>query len=182
MSVTKTLMTAEELWHLPEDSKHYELVKGELIEMTPPGGEHGSIASRLVLRLGAYVEKRKLGYVLVESGYCLECAPDTVRGPDVSFIRPERLPEGKLPRQFIPGAPDLAVEIISTHDRRSEIQRKIQEYLTHGTQRVWVIDPEARTVTVYRPDGSTQLLRGNDLLEGEDVIPGFAMRVSELWE
>ncbi len=181
MAVTKTLMTAEELWQLPEDGKYYELVKGELVEMTPPGGEHGYIASRLAGRLGAYVEDEALGYVLVETGYCLECSPDTVRGPDLSFVRPERLPEGELPKGFIPGAPDLAVEIISTYDRRAEIQQKIHDYLSHGTHRVWVIDPDAQTVTVYRPDGSGRLLGSDDFLDGEDVIPGFTMLVSELW-
>lgn len=181
MTVTEVLMTAEELWHLSQDDRHYELVRGELVEMAPPGGEHGNIASRLDRRLGTYVEKQALGYVLVESGYCLECSPDTVRGPDVSFVRRERLPGGKLPRQFIPGAPDLAVEIISTQDRRAEIERKIEDYLTHGTQRVWVIDPDARTVTVHLPGGSARLLRGDDFLDGEEVIPGFTMRVSELW-
>jgi len=174
-------MTAEDLWQLPEDDKHYELVKGELIEMTPPGAEHGYIASRLARRLGAYAESQNLGYVLVETGYCLECSPDTVRGPDISFIRPEHLPGGRLPKQFIPGAPDLAVEIISTYDRRTEIQKKVHEYLTHGTRQVWVIDPDAQTVTIHRADGSSRILRGDDLLDGAEVIPGFTMSVSDLW-
>lgn len=181
ISEQKERLTAEDLLRLPEDGRRYELVRGELIEMTSPGGQHGRIASRLDRRLGQFVETNALGEVMVEAGFCLECSPDTVRGPDVSFLAADRVPPEGLPAGFIAGAPDLAVEIVSPNDTAAKVQAKAQDYLTHGTWLVWVVEPETRTVLVYRPDGSAQLLGADDSLEGEDVVPGFVLPVRELF-
>jgi Uma2 family endonuclease len=177
---TKT-MTAEDLWRMPDDGHDYELVKGELIEMVPPGGQHGDIARRLAGKLGDLTDAHRLGRVLVETGFWLARQPDTVRGPDISFITAERIPPGGLPVGFFPGAPDLAVEIVSPSDTASAIQAKVQDYLTYGTRLVWVVDPKTQTVTVYRPDGSAHVLGTNDTLSGEDLVPGFTLRITELF-
>lgn len=182
MAEVKTIMTAEDLWHMPHDGYRYELVKGELIRMSPTGGEHGDIAGELTVHLRTYVKPRQLGKVLVDSGFCLECCPDTVRGPDIAFVSAAHIPPGGLPKGFISGAPDLAIEIVSPNETAAEIQAKVQDYLTHGTRLVWVIEPGTRTALVYRSDGSARLLRAEDTLEGEDVVPGFAVKVAELFE
>lgn len=181
MVVTKTRMTAEELMRLPHDGYRYELVEGEL-RMTPVGGEHGDIAGVMAYFLIHHVRPRQLGKVVVETGFCLECQPDTVVAPDVAFLSAARVPPGgRLPRKFISGAPDLAVEVLSPTNTASEIQAKVRDYLAHGTRLVWVIDPDVPTVTVYRADGSTQSLQASDVLRGEDVVPGFALQVAELF-
>ncbi len=177
---TKTLLTADDLWRMPRDGRRYELVKGELVEMTPVGPRHGAIARRLGAKLGEFADAHQLGETMVETGFCLERQPDTVRAPDVSFLSKERVPpedhEG-----YVPGAPDLAVEIVSPGDRDTDIQDKVMDYLAHGTRLVWVVRPRQRTVTVYRPDGTVRLLRETDTLDGEDVVPGFSLLVGELF-
>ena len=180
-ATVKTLFTAEDLWQLPEGGRWYELVKGELIEMTPPGGRHGKIALRLGRYLQTHVDAHRLGEVMVESGFLLASQPDTVRGPDISFAAAERVPSEGLPEGFFPGAPDLAVEIVSPGDTDVEVQDKVMDYLTHGTRRVWVVRPRQRTVTVHRPDGTARLLQGKDVLDGEDVVPGFTFLLQELF-
>lgn len=178
---TKTLFTAEDLWQLPEGGRWYELVKGELIEMTPPGSMHGKVALRLARHLQAHVDAYQLGEVMVESGFRLESEPDTVRGPDVSFIAADRVPPEGLPDGFFPGAPDLAVEVVSPGDTNAEIQDRVMDYLTHGTRLVWVVRPRRRTVTVHSPDGTACVLSEADVLDGEDVVPGFTLFLQELF-
>lgn len=182
--VTKTLLTADDLLKLPENGKRYELVRGELVEMSPASTKHGRRAARLAARLLAHVEAHNLGDVVVESGFCLECRPDTVRSPDVAFIAVARLANGLPEEGFFPGAPDLAVEIVSPGDLDSEVQEKVLDYLRsslYPARRVWVIRPKLRMVTVHYPDGTARTLQENDILDGEDVVPGFACRVGELF-
>lgn len=177
------LMTAQELERLPDDGYKYELVRGEVVRMAPPGGAHGGMASRIDRRLGPYVEANRLGEVLIETGYILAHDPDLVRAPDVSFLAQENIPVAGLPDGFINHAPDLAIEIVSPGDLVTEVAAKVAEYLAHGTRLVWVIEKKTRSVTVYRLDGSAQMLRAatNSILSGEDVIPGFAIPVHELF-
>lgn len=176
----KGLLTARDLWHMPRGRRRYELVRGWLVEMTPVGPRHGQIASRIDTLLRQFAEAHELGETMVETGFCLECRPDTVRAPDVSFLSTERLPSEDH-EGFVPGVPDLAVEIISPSERDFDVQAKVMDYLTHGTRLVWVVRPDQRTVTVYRPDGTAQVLRETATLDGEDVVPGFAPSVSKLF-
>jgi Uma2 family endonuclease len=176
----KTLLTAEELWRMPRDGRRYELVKGELVEMTPVGPRHGGIARRLGGKLGDFTDAHQLGATMVETGFCLECRPDTVRAPDVSFLSRERVPpedhEG-----FVPGAPDLAVEIVSPGEQDADVQDKVMDYLAHGTRLVWLVRPQQRTVTVYWADGTARLLQETDTLDGEAVVPGFSLSLKVLF-
>ncbi len=184
MLTTEKLLTAEDLAGMPEPptGEQYELARGELLVMPPPGVFHGRFASRLDNRLRPFVEARALGEVFVETGYLLRHDPDTVRAPDVSFVAVARIPAGGLPEEgFFPGAPDLAVEIVSPGDLDAEVQGKVDDYLEFGTQLVWVVRPKQRTVTVYHPDGTARRLGQGDTLSGEDLLPGFALPLSDLF-
>lgn len=179
MSQPARVVTAEELFELP-DAKHYELVRGVPRVCEPPGGAHGRLALQLGALLNEHVERLGLGTVLVAAGYVLRRKPDTVRGPDISFVSVARPPPGQIPETFIPGAPDLAVEIISPSSRWSEVEEKVADYLAGGARLVWLVDAGERQVIVRYPDRPPAVLRENDSLEGEDVVPGFTLPVAEL--
>lgn len=173
-------MTAQQLAELAGDGARYELVEGVLHTMTPAGGDHGLTGARLLVRLGAFVERERLGAVLTaETGFLLRHDPDTVRAPDVAFVRAERVPEARVPG-FPAMAPDLIAEVVSPYDRAVEVSGKALAWLDAGVRLVWVVDPENRTVTVHRPGGTT-VLRCRDELSGEDVVAGFVLPLEELW-
>jgi Uma2 family endonuclease len=177
---TSIRMTADDLWRMPGDGFHrYELVHGELKQMVPPGGEHGTLQMRLGRRLGDFVDSKRLGVVLGESGYRL--TEDTVLGPDVSFVHHDRVPQGGSPKGFWTGPPDLAVEIISPGDTLKEVVEKAAEYLSYGTRIVWVINPRNRTAMVYGPDHEPRIIAENESLDGGDLLPGFLLPLAELF-
>lgn len=180
--VTKRLMTGKELMDLPDDGHRYELVKGELCTMTPAGRKHGEIAMTLGIMLGNYVRSHGLGTVCAaETGFYLSRDPDTVRAPDVSFVAQERIPAEADVNDYWPIAPDLAVEVVSPSDQTAEVLAKVSEYLKAGTRLVWVVYPQTQTIVVYRPSAEVRLLSVGDMLEGEDVVPGFACPVAEVF-
>ena len=181
MSQPAGIVTAEELFQYP-DAKHYELVRGVPRVSEPPGGVHGRTAGRIMARLGDYVDRLGLGTVMVEAGYVLQRAPDTVRGPDVSFVSVARLPPDLIPEQFIPGAPDLAVEVLSPSSRWSEIEEKIADYFAAGARLVWVVDPGERRVIVRYADRPPKVVGAGESLDGEDVVPGFTLALAELFK
>ncbi|MCX2728234.1 Uma2 family endonuclease [Thermomicrobium sp. 4228-Ro] len=177
------LLTVDDLVALPErPGIRYELHEGKLVEMPGAGGIHAAIVVRLVLLLHQFVTSRRLGFVFGDGlGYILRRNPDTVRIPDVSVVRRERVPAGGIPEGFWPGAPDLAVDIVSPHDRAEEVHERVRDYLGAGTRLVWVLWPKSRTVTVYWPDGTARELGPDEKLTGGDVLPGFEVSVSELF-
>jgi Uma2 family endonuclease len=179
----KARLTAQDLWKLGEGDTRRELVDGEVREMAPVGGVHGRVTGRVYRRLAEHVERYGGGEVVVgDVGFVLDLPrdPERVRAPDVAFISTPRLPEGRLPRGFIRGAPDLAVEVLSPSDNPVDVQQKVRDYLDAGTRLVWVIAHEARTATSYRADGSARLLREGDPLDGEDALPGLMIRLGEI--
>ena len=181
------LYTVEELWelsHLSENAdKRLELIEGVLHEMPPTGGEHGGIALDVGSMIRNYVKAHELGYATAaETGYILFPNPngkDTVLAPDVGFISKQHLPQG-LPTRYIPAAPDLAVEVVSPTDSADEIDQKVLLYLRYGTRMVWVIYPRTRTVVAYTP-GGIQRFDLDGTLDGEDVLPGFALAVRDVF-
>ena len=181
MTTTDQLMTAEELWNLPDHGRRCELVRGELRELPLGGCEHGAIAANVGVSLGQWVHTHRLGSVLARTGFIVARQPDTVRGADIAFVSKERIPASGLPRNFFPAAPDLAVEVLSPGDTVGEVEDKINEYLTAGTRLVWVVNPRLRTVTVYRPGPQIAVLKEADSLSGEDVVPGFTCDVRDLF-
>jgi Uma2 family endonuclease len=183
MSTTPTLATADELFMLPDDGFRYELVKGELRRMPPTGSEHGVMAMNAALVIGRFVKAHSLGAVFAaETGFKIASDPDTVRAPDLAFIRRERIPEAGLPRGFWPGAPDLAVEVISPSDTYTEVEEKVNDWLDAGSRLVLVLNPRTRTVTVYRSPTEVARLTESDTLDGGEVLPGFRCRVAELFK
>ena len=177
----RRLLTAEDLYGIPDDDMRYELVRGELRVSEPPGWEHGTVLVRFVSLLHAYVSANRLGYVTGEVGYVLERGPDTVRGPDAAFIRWDRRPGPDVQHRYFEGAPDLAVEIVSPHDRAAEIAETVEGYLARRTRLVWVVYPPARRVVVHAAGGATTPLGESDVLDGGDVVPGFRCAVAELF-
>ncbi|MCC7371758.1 MAG: Uma2 family endonuclease [Chloroflexi bacterium] len=183
MTANTKLLTADDLWQLPDDGMQHELVRGELRSMAPRGFQHGRSSTRIGRSLDHFVEEHGLGEVMTsEIGYRLESDPDTVRGPDVSFISAAHLARVGEPRTFFAGSPDLAVEVVSPNDRYTDVQEKVSEWLQAGARLVFVVDPRRRTVTVSRPDLTTFTLGIEDTLPGEDVVPGWSMSVRELFE
>lgn len=181
---TRGRLTAHDLWRLGEGDGRRELVDGEVVEMAPVGAVRGAITLRISRRLAEHVERVGAGTVLVgDVGFVLNLPtdPERVRAPDVAFVSEHRLPGGRLPEGFLTGPPDLAVEVLSPSDNPIDLQQKVRDYLEAGARLVWVIAPQAETVTVYRPDGSARLLRAPDSLDGEAVLPGFSIRLAELF-
>jgi Uma2 family endonuclease len=176
------LYTADDLAQLDEDAR-YELVRGELRVMEPPPfPDHGSVAMRLSVALANYVYAHSLGEVFTaETGFILRRDPDTVRAPDIAFLRAERMPPGGFGRRYGDGAPDLAVEVRSPSDRVPQLWQKVDDYLATGARAVWVVDPEARTVAVHDPGRPVRLLAEADTLDGGAVLPGFACPVSSIF-
>ncbi|MHB1034520.1 MAG: Uma2 family endonuclease [Pirellulales bacterium] len=177
-----TLITADQLLRMPDDGHRYELVAGELRKMTPAGWEHGLVGGRLHALLTGHVVARKLGEVfLAETGFLLSRDPDTVRAPDIAFIRRDHFPEILPKESFWPGAPDLAVEVVSPGDTIKQIDDKVNAWLAAGAMMVWVVNSAWRSVTVYRSATDIKTLSEEDELSGGDVVPGFRCKVGEMF-
>jgi Uma2 family endonuclease len=166
---------------MPNDRRR-ELIKGELRTMAPAGFEHGAVITNLAFLLAGHVKAKNLGLVLgAETGFVLSRNPDTVRGADIAFVSIARVPAGARPPGYFPGAPDLAVEVVSPGDTLSEVEDKVDDYLSAGTRLVWVVNPRRKTVTVHRPQAPPRLLGEADTLTGEDVVPDFRCGVAEIF-
>ncbi|MBI2073065.1 MAG: Uma2 family endonuclease [Gemmatimonadetes bacterium] len=174
-------LTADELLHVNLPDKRTELVRGVLVVREKAGFRHGAVTMRLAKGIADHVDARGLGLVLAaDTGFKLATDPDTVRAPDIAFIRRDRLPDPE-PLGYLDLAPDLAVEVLSPGDRPGEVLTKVGDWLDAGTRLVWVVDPARRHVRVYRADGSQSVVAEHDVLDGEDVLPGFACRLSAIW-
>jgi Uma2 family endonuclease len=175
------MMTADELLAMPDDGNRYELVRGELICMSPSFILPSAVSGNVYLEVGTFVRRHRLGMCgTAEGGFRLGSDPDTVRAPDVWFIRAGRIPADGLPESFWPGAPDLAIEVLSPSDRFVDVMRKVQEYLAAGAQLVWVIDPKGRSAAAFTPECMPLLLGEDDALEGGDLLPGFTLRLGDV--
>jgi Uma2 family endonuclease len=180
MATVQHITTAEELLQTPGLGR-CELVHGELIMMSPAGCEHGRIVSRINARIERYVEKHKLGIVTgAETGFRIGRDPDTVLAPDVAFIRADRLTAEPMPG-FFPGAPDLAVEVLSPGDRAGEVLAKVQNWLDAGCRAVWVADPATHTVSAFRAGNETVFYETTGELTDEDILPGFKLSVARVF-
>ena len=182
MRAKKATLTAEELLRLSTTGRRYELVKGELFEMPPAGGRHGSVAMRIGIVLGSYVRANELGEVFAaETGFILRRDPDTVRAPDAAFVAKERLPAGELSQGYLEMVPDLAVEVVSPGDSAREVREKVADWMGAGVRLLWGIDPATRSVTVYRSPDDFYVLSEDDTLDGGRVIPGFSAEIRDLF-
>ncbi len=182
MTTQVQLSTADELLRMQGDGFRYELVRGELKKMAPAGFEHGTLAMEFGTLLNVHVRANRLGRVTsAETGFKLSSDPDTVRAPDVAFISQKRLDEVGPVQGYWPGAPDLAVEVISPNDLYTEVSEKVAEWLKAGSQIVIVVNPRTQQVLVHVP-GDVNVLEGDDTLDGGDVVPGWQLPIKELFE
>jgi Uma2 family endonuclease len=183
LAPTQVRITADEFWRLCADGKPRELIRGQVVDTMPAGFEHGRIAQWMATQLTLYQQqiRQYLGEVVVEAGFVIRY-PDSesVRAPDVAFIRKERLPD-PCPRTFAEFAPDLVVEVISPNDAYSTIREKVEEWLCAGVAVVWVVDPNRRTVEILRADAHPQTLREGETLTCETLLPGFALPLTTLF-
>jgi Uma2 family endonuclease len=173
--------TAEDLLALAGDENRYELVRGELVMMTPAGPKHGKFASRLDRAIGNYVETHNLGEVYTaEPGFQLQAEPLTIRAPEVAFVQRLRIPAGE-PAGFWSLAPDLVVEIISPSETAQDVHEKVKDYLRAGTRLIWLVYPDNETVMEYRAPEQARVLTADDDLQGGDVLPGFRHPLKQLF-
>lgn len=179
MSVTK-LYTAEELLAMGSDAP-FELIEGELREVSPSGGRSSEIALNIIEVLRPFLRQSKLGYLTGEgAGYVLAAEPDTVFAPDIGFVHRKLLPHG-MPEGFIPFPPDLAVEVMSPSNRIPEMERKARHYISCGTRAVWIVRPDDQTVVIHETGRPSLALGMNDVIDGGEVLPGFRMPVVDVF-
>lgn len=178
----ETKMTADELLQMPDDGYRYELVKGELRKMVPAGHAHGRIAMNISTPLDQHVRANDLGTVYAaETGFVLVRNPDTVRAADVAFVRQERVEAVEEEQGYWPGAPDLAVEVVSPNDTYTDVEEKVFDWLDAGTRMVLVVNPRKHTVTVYRSRDKITVFTEDETLSGDDVVPGWTLSVREVF-
>jgi Uma2 family endonuclease len=150
--------------------------------MSPAGPNHGDVAITIGFFVKAFVRERKLGKVYAaETGFIIARNPDSVRAPDVAFVKKDRV-HLTPKRGFFPGPPDLAVEVLSPDDSASEVMAKVQDWLNAGTNEVWVVDPERKVISINRVDRPARLLNEPDELTCETLLPGFRVLVAEIFE
>ena len=176
-------MTVEEFLAYPVPEGKAELVRGELRVSPPPGAPHGAAAVNLIFLLSLHVRQHALGGVFADSfGYELIRLPRTVRVPDASYVRADRLPPEGLGPGLLKLAPDLAIEVLSPSETASELEEKLHDYLVSGTSLIWVVDPVRRTVMTISSDAPVRWLEEGDTLEGGAVVQGFSCAVSEIFD
>jgi Uma2 family endonuclease len=180
---TKQRMTVEEFAKLPTGrGRRYELVNGELRTMAAAGGRHGAIVALATVRFGTFLETHDLGVLFgAETGFVLHRNPDHVRAPDVAFVGYERLAGLASRNGFLACAPDLVVEVVSPGDTWTEVAEKVRDWLDHGTRVVWIVDPDTRTVEIWRADGRVDVRREADELDAEPVLPDFRCQAGDIY-
>ncbi len=173
-------MTAEELLHLSINGKKHELVGGIVVEMEPPGWDHGVVQVAVGRLLDEHVRERNLGVVTGEVGFLLDSDPDTVLAPDVAFVTRERAEPVQGSPKYFPGPPDLAIEIVSPDDTRPKLRAKALSWLGWGTRAVLILDAQRGTVIVHRSPDIVATPTGDDRVDLTDVVDGWAPRAAEL--
>jgi len=178
-------LTAEEFFefvHRPDnEGRWFELVRGEVIELSRPTLAHGVVCGNAGGMLWSYSFSRRKGFIAAnDTGIVLERDPDTVRGPDVAYLEGVKS-LADLPQKWAEFAPRLVVEVLSPNNRADQINRKILDYLRNGVELVWLVDPEVRSVTVYTPHNGPRSFADEDELTGEDVLLGFKCKVADFF-
>ena len=182
LSANLRQLTEDDLASLPDDGFRHELQAGLLLAEPRPFPLHAQVQARIIELLTGFVRANGLGQVLGDGGFLLASNPDTVRGPDVAFVTRERWSAVTDRGRFFRGAPDLSVEILSPSNRSGEIHAKVADYLAAGARLVWIVDPKQRTVTIHETLLAPRRLVARDLLDGGEVLPGFAIPVEAVFE
>lgn len=179
--VSTKRMSIDEFELLPDDGYRYELVDGELERMPPTGEVHGDIDRQFIWLLESFIRPRGIEKLFVETSFVLSSDRQTVRQPDIAFVLAERLELDRDRERSVRLAPDLVIEIVSPSDRRSAVVAKAHEYLGFGVRLIWVVDPPSRTITIFRLDGTIDVLGRDDMIDGEDVLPGFRAALRDVF-
>lgn len=180
ISHRKRIWTDEHLEALPKDGYKRELLDGELI-MSPVHANHSMVCSRLLILLGLYAQRNKLGEVYDSSLGC-RLSESLLLSPDVSFVSKARLKKIFVaPDKFLYGAPDLVVEVFSPSDRLTQTNRKLDHYFEHGTRLAWLVNWQKEQVHIYTPDNIEALTRPNDILTGGEVLRGFKCKLGRIF-
>ena len=184
MTIAKNkLYTAEDLMWLSSQGFRGELINGVLRETVPAGKRHARIAIRIGSEFDRHVRRNRLGQVGgTDGGVLIRRNPDMVREPDIYFVSVERLPLDDDSDGYLEVVPELVVEIVSPNDRAREVRQKISMWLEHGVSMALEVRPATRTITVHRPGASPVTLTGGDVLDGGDVLPGFSLPLSEIFD
>lgn len=180
---TAALLTAEDFARVAPVLGPCELVKGEIIAMSPGGIRHSRVTVNACALLDAYCRPRGIGRVLSgEAGLIVARHPDTVRGADVAFISYDRLPKGPAGEGFLTQPPELVIEVLAKDTSWEKMEEKVAEYHRFGVDLVWVLDPQTLTLRVYRRGASPELFRDTDTVTADPYVPGFTVRVSAFFE
>ena len=183
MAQQKTLLTADEFYDFCcRNDGRYELVDGEVVELAPVRRRHGRAASSISAAFYNYCRRTGVGWSEVDVGYRVRSVPDTVRGPDVSLVLGQLGNDEDEQTAFLPGAPDIAVEVVSPSNTAAEMARKVREYLAAGSLRVWVAYPPTRSVVFHRADGTSETYTGKDIITDEELLPGFSLPLSDIFD
>jgi Uma2 family endonuclease len=181
---TKQKMSAEEFFdwcQRPENrDRHFELEWGEVVEVPRPGERHGFVCANVVRIVGNYAYQRRRGYPCSnDTSLILERDPDTVCGPDLVFYDEVRRYEDLSPG-YLDRPPTLAVEVLSPNDKWGKATRRIAQFFARGISVIWLVDPEERSISVYRLNQLPQVFEGDDELTGDPELPGFRCRERKL--
>jgi len=180
---TKTLMTAKEFETVCENLGSSELIRGEVIQLSPAGSRHSQVTANIAILIGTWARQTGLGRVYVgEAGLIIEHDPDTVRGADVAYGSYERHPRGSVPTGFGTTPPELVVEVVGKGQGWRDMVEKAGEYMRMGVDRVWVVDPKTQRVHVFRSDAAPEAFSGGDTLADEAILPGFSCTVDDFFE
>jgi Uma2 family endonuclease len=182
MAIAAKRWTIEDLQSLEETGVQYELLRGELIEV--PGAKflHWYLVGRLLRFIGNFVARHKLGAVGNNGAFELRRDPDSLLIPDVAFVSSARMPPGDADWDVYVGAPDAVFEVVSPSDSASDVHDKTMEYLEAGVRVVVVVWPRRQTVSVHRADGESREFTAGDVVELDDVLPGFRLSIAELFD
>ena len=180
MSIAEKLMTADEFAELVDD-RRTELVRGRIVEMTPPKPLHGTIVFNIARIVGGFVVENDLGHWFGDAGVVTEHDPDSVRAPDAAFISYKRLPSDADSNRYVEVAPELVFEVFSPTDRWIDVLDKVAEYLRAGTTVVCVVVPPARSLQIHRADSAPVTLSDSDAFDVSDILPGFRCRVADFF-
>jgi Uma2 family endonuclease len=180
MGATRPI-TVDEFEAMSLDGR-WELIDGELVEMSPSAEESSNSSATITILIGQFVRAHRLGRMYTaEGGFVLFSDRETVRAPDVAFVRADRVPQGKARKHLARLAPDMVVEVLSPSDRAGEVLSKIEMYRQAGVRLIWVVDPEPKTVTVLADNQPVAVVKSDGMLDGGEVLPGFSVAVAEIF-
>jgi Uma2 family endonuclease len=178
-TVTSRALTLEQFSRLPSDGVCHEMNAGELITLPPPKSLHSRTLMKVLQALLSNLEEHPAWLAIPEAGYVLQRNPLTIRQPDVSVLSKGRV-DATPEDSYFEGAPELAIEIVSPSDSAADLEIKLHQYLNTGSKQVWVLYPKTKDVHVFDA-ARLVVLSGDQVLEGGELLPGFAVRVSALF-